>query len=384
MIWTTDYILSQVFVIVAYLVAAATFFTKDKNKILILNILSILCFISAYIFLQAKAGIIINIINIIRCIWYYLNAKLNRKKDYISLSVCLVLLITFSIIFANSWFDTFAIVAGILITYSLWQDRIVIYRWLMILCSICWIFYAIHIMSLFSIIGESCLLAVAINSVLHYYIVDKYDMSRKMFFTAIRFYLKDKSGHSFDHIIRVLSLCKKLQNSEGGDWEIISTAAIFHDIHRIMSNKAGYYIHPEESLDSVKEILKPFNIEETKLNKILNIIKNHEKKQNFTFKSIEAKIVVDADILDGLGKNGLKRMLKYGKDKHLPLVSDIDINAEDYVPDINPISTKHYIYRTLLPNSRNLKTETGRKLAKIYTEKFEKMIERKFKKYVKN
>ena len=77
-------------------------------------------------------------------------------------------------------------------------------------------------------------------------------------------------------------------------------------------------------------------------------------------------------------------MLKYGKDKHLPLVSDIDINTEDYVPDINPISTKHYIYRTLLPNSKNLKTETGRKLAKIYTEKFEKMIERKFRKYVKN
>ena len=381
--WTTEYIISQVFVIVAYLLVATSFFTKDKNKILILNILCVLCYITAYIFLGAKSGIIINAVNFVRCIWYYINTKLNRQKDYISLSICLTLLLTLSIIFATSWYDAFAITAGILVTYSLWQDRVVIYRWSMIVCSICWIFYAVYLMSIFSIVGESVLLAVSINSVLHYYIVDRYDISRKMFYTALKIYSGDKSGHSFGHIMRVLKLCKILQKSEGGDWQIISTAALFHDLHRIMSNEEKRYVAPEESIEKVKEILKPFNIEENKLEKILFITANHENKK-MDFDDIEAKIVVDADNLDALGKIGFKRTIKYCKAKKIPIESDAKLNTRKYIPDINPISAKHYIFRTLLPNSKNLKTETAKRLGEEKVKELEKLANINFQKSAKN
>ena len=381
--WTTEYIISQVFVIVAYLLVATSFFTKDKNKILILNILCVICYMTAYIFLGAKSGIIINAVNFVRCIWYYINTKLNRQKDYISLSVCLALLLIFSIIFASSWYDAFAITAGILVTYSLWQGKVDIYRWSMILCSVCWIVYGVYLMSIFSIIGESCLLVVGINSVLHYYVVDRYDISRKMFYTALKIYSGDKSGHSFSHIMRVLKLCKTLQMSEGGDWQIISTAAIFHDIHRIMSNEAGRFVSPEESIEKLKEILKPFNIDKEKLEKILFIVSNHENK-SMDFDDIEAKIVVDADNLDSLGKIGFKRTIKYCKAKKIPIDSDINLNSKKYIPDINPISAKHYIFRTLIPNSKNLKTKTGKKLADEKRKVLENLFAKKFQKSAKN
>ena len=364
---------------IAYLFIAFSFFTKNKNKILIYNLLNTILFIAAYIFLEAKAGIIINSIGILRCVWFYLDFRFAKKKDYFSLIISTALIVVFTAVFWTSWIDIFPIIAGVLFTYSIWQNNVAFYRWSMVICSICWICYNSFLLSITSIALESDLFLIELNSILHYYIVDKYNFNGKMFYKARAVYKKDKSGHSFDHIIRVLILCRKLQRKEGGDWFVISIAALFHDIHRILSNEKGRFVSPEESIETIKKMLKPYDIEKEKLEKILYIIENHEKKQDFEFDIIEAKIVVDADILDGLGKRGLKRTLQYGKDKGLPLESEIDINTKEYIPDVNPISTKHYVYRTLLPNSKNMKTQTGEKLSKLYAEKLEKLFNKKLK-----
>ena len=46
-------------------------------------------------------------------------------------------------------------------------------------------------------------------------------------------YKDEPSGHDIFHIKRVLNFAKKINKQEGGDWFIIYTSILFHDIHRV-------------------------------------------------------------------------------------------------------------------------------------------------------
>jgi HD superfamily phosphodiesterase len=73
-------------------------------------------------------------------------------------------------------------------------------------------------------------------------------------------------------------------------------------------------------------------------------------------------IIQDADALDAVGEIGLRRTLTYCKTNGIPLSQPIPLDTEEYIPDINPISTCHYIWRTMIPNARNLYTKTAKDL----------------------
>ena len=87
----------------------------------------------------------------------------------------------------------------------------------------------------------------------------------------------------------------------------------------------------------------------------------HNLNKNF---SLETLIIQDADILDAIGEIGLKRTLTYCKTHNIPISSSKPLNCQEYIPDINPISTCHYIYRTMIPNVNNLYTKTAKEMAK--------------------
>ena len=184
---------------------------------------------------------------------------------------------------------------------------------------------------------------------------------------AKSFYESDNSGHGFDHIERVLDYAKKIYDKESGDWNIIFLSVLFHDIHRMMSNEKSRYVTPKESLDKVRNILLTININKEETDKILYNIEHHEEKE-IQSNNLELTILKEADILDSLGEVGLNRCLKYCKDKNIPVVNyDYSLDCEEYIPDVHPISTCHYIYRTMIPNANFINTEIGKELAKTNT-----------------
>ena len=173
----------------------------------------------------------------------------------------------------------------------------------------------------------------------------------------------ENTGHDISHLERVLKSALTIQEKEGGDLYVVAISALTHDIHRLMSNQAGYFVSAEKSLDRVKEILLQCNVDKNKLDSILDVVKNHDNKHNKDV-SLETLIVQDADALDAIGEIGLQRSLKYCKAHNIPLTSSKPLDCPEYIPDINPISTCHYVYRTMIPNGKNLYTKTAKKLAK--------------------
>lgn len=188
---------------------------------------------------------------------------------------------------------------------------------------------------------------------------------RRFYSKAKEIYKGENTGHDYGHIRRVLLYCKKIQRYEQNvDKYVLTISTLFHDVHRVMQGKVGRYVTPKESLPYIEDTLIKLGVNKSKLDKILYVIENHDLKV-IDNNEIELKILQDADILDALGRRGLKRTLTYCKTHNIPIsMPEIALNDESYMPDINPISTKHYVYNTMIPNADRIKTETGKKLAR--------------------
>jgi uncharacterized protein len=100
----------------------------------------------------------------------------------------------------------------------------------------------------------------------------------------------------YDHIMRVYRWAIKLQAREGGDLEIISLAALFHDIGWDPERP-----HWEVSAEMAVEYLAEQDLEEAKIGRIGDIILRHNDKDTTEDLSLECRIVMDADLLDEVG-----------------------------------------------------------------------------------
>ena len=204
----------------------------------------------------------------------------------------------------------------------------------------------------------------------------------KFYLRAKELYENENTGHDFSHIERVLNFARMIQEKEGGDEFIIYISCLFHDVHRILSNKEGKFISAKESIEEVKKILKEFDLQVNELNKILYVIEHHDDKIDDENMMLELKIVQDADILDALGKVGLERTLKYCKNKNIPLTNKkYPLDSIEYIPDINPLSTTHYVYRTMIPQANVLHTNMGKQLGKDEVKILEEFLKENIEKF---
>lgn len=177
-------------------------------------------------------------------------------------------------------------------------------------------------------------------------------------------FASDNSGHNISHVKKVTTLAQRIQKHEGGNWAVITAACLVHDVHRLMQNEKGRYVSPKESLNKIKDFLQSVELENSLISEILDIVKFHEETHLQKNMTLNAKIVYDADALESFGARGLIRTLTYCKKYGIPLNAlTIPLDCETYVPNLNPISVCHYIYRSLIPNTKKMNTKHAQFLA---------------------
>ena len=123
------------------------------------------------------------------------------------------------------------------------------------------------------------------------------------------FFKEDFSGHDYYHTIRVYNLARKIAMIEGGDSEIIELAALLHDVDDYKLVKKN-----NELFHNAKTFLKLNNIDEKEINNICDAIStvSYKGTDTVTPKTLEGKIVQDADRLDAIGAIGIGRTFAYG------------------------------------------------------------------------
>ncbi|MDD2470128.1 MAG: HD domain-containing protein [Bacilli bacterium] len=117
------------------------------------------------------------------------------------------------------------------------------------------------------------------------------------------------SCHEWEHTERVFNLALSIGEKEGADLEILSLAAILHDIGR--KDDDGIIDHAERGAILAKEILERYNYPSEKIEKICHCIKAHRYRNENVPETLEAKVLYDADKLDAIGAIGIGRAFSY-------------------------------------------------------------------------
>lgn len=148
----------------------------------------------------------------------------------------------------------------------------------------------------------------------------------------------------YEHTMRVYRWAIKLQAMEGGDLEIITLAALLHDIGWDDERP-----HGEVGAEMAIEYLLSIGYDdEVKLGRIGEIIRIHTDKDTKDSLSLECRIVMDADLLDEVGAISILW------DSMATAIGDEASYKKAYQRIKN-------FYRINKPKIRRCKTEAGRK-----------------------
>ena len=178
---------------------------------------------------------------------------------------------------------------------------------------------------------------------------------------------KDKTGHNMDHIDRVISLAQKFANKEKANKEIVYLIALLHDVD-------DYKLFGEENaknLTNSKNILQKHNIEKNIQNIVigeLSQIGYSKRLDGKCPKTLEGKIVSDADMCDAIGVHGILRTFKYSLAYNEPFFDNtifprLDMSADEYKKQISSSSVNHTFEKLLKIKNLTL-TKSGRAEAK--------------------
>jgi len=175
---------------------------------------------------------------------------------------------------------------------------------------------------------------------------------------------EDATGHDWFHVDRVrrnaLHICKEERT---GDPFVIEMAALLHDIPDEKLNE-----NAEKGKEKLASFFKTITLPEETQNHITQIIESISYKGGIKqqLRTVEAKIVQDADRLDAIGAIGIARAFAYGGKKGQPIYNPTikvreEMTLEEYRKGKS--TSIHHFYEKLLKLKDLINTSTARKMA---------------------
>jgi len=119
--------------------------------------------------------------------------------------------------------------------------------------------------------------------------------------------------HGFKHVERVLKLSSEIGAVLNANLPVIKIAALLHDVGRSLKKEDEVKNHAEISAELAENFLLKNNFDITieDVENILHCIRAHSFSNDLEPKTLEAKILSDADKLDALGAIGLYRTIGF-------------------------------------------------------------------------
>ena len=182
-----------------------------------------------------------------------------------------------------------------------------------------------------------------------------------------RFSLLNDLAHGWEHVQRVYRLALHIAQQEGADPFIVGVAALLHDLGRLTHDETRH--HADLSVIHARDLLTRYQVPPDKQEAILHAIDAHSFSKGLQPRTLEARIVRDADRLDSLGAIGILRWAITGTQRGTPETRSY--HPDDPFAEWHPLDDRRYMldhfYSKLLKLSGTMSTQTGRKLAERRT-----------------
>lgn len=193
----------------------------------------------------------------------------------------------------------------------------------------------------------------------------------------------EASGHDWWHTVRVYNTAMTIAEKENADTKIVALAALLHDIADYKFYDGDETIGPK----TAREWLFKNGADENIINEITDIIANMSFKGahvDSSLKTLEGKIVQDADRLDAIGAVGIARTFAYGGKKGRAIYNP-DIPPANFTTfeeyKINNSSTINHFYEKLLLLKDLMNTQTARDIAEERHKFMENFLDRFLKEW---
>ncbi len=182
----------------------------------------------------------------------------------------------------------------------------------------------------------------------------------------IQLKMSNDSAHDFDHIMRVYKNAQKICKKEKTNEKLVLSAVLLHDVISYPKSDKRSKLSSFKSSEVSKQILKKYNFTENEIKIISDAIKDHSFSQNKTPKTIEGKILQDADRLDAIGAIGIARVFAVAGSEKRPFFSIADPFCKKRAPDDHKWALDHF-YKKLLLLESLMNTKSGKIEAKKRT-----------------
>lgn len=182
----------------------------------------------------------------------------------------------------------------------------------------------------------------------------------------IKLKISNDSAHDFDHIMRVYKNAEKICNNEKVNPKLVLCAVLLHDIISYPKSDKRSKLSSIKSAEASTKILKKYDFTEDEIQIISEAIRDHSFSQKKTPKTIEGKILQDADRLDAIGAIGIARVFAVAGSENRPFYSPEDPFCKKRSPDDQKWTLDHF-YKKLLLLESLMNTKSGKSEAKRRT-----------------
>jgi len=186
------------------------------------------------------------------------------------------------------------------------------------------------------------------------------------------------SGHDWWHVYRVWKMAQYIGRKEPANFFVVELAALLHDIADWKFHDGDDKVGPKRA----RNLLRRYAVSKDVIGQVSDIVATMAfkgAKVKTSMKTIEGKIVQDADRLDAIGAIGIGRTFAYGGYKNRPMYDPkgkpvMHKSKEQYFKNESP--TINHFYEKLLLLKDRMNTETAKKLAKERHEFMEIFLKR--------
>jgi uncharacterized protein len=180
---------------------------------------------------------------------------------------------------------------------------------------------------------------------------------------AQAFFRGARGSHDWDHTERVLRLSLRIGRKEKADPGILELAALLHDIGREEEDRShGRICHGRSGAAQARGILTRHGCDPSTIRAVVHCIRAHRFRRGAKPRTLEARVLFDADKLDSIGAVGIGRAFQFAG----------EVGARFHDPEIEVRKTKPYTredtaYREYLVKLSRVRgrmtTREGRRLA---------------------
>jgi len=178
--------------------------------------------------------------------------------------------------------------------------------------------------------------------------------------------MDNDSAHDFEHVMRVYKNAQKICILENANEKLILSAALLHDIVSYTKSDKRSKLSSIQSAKKSEQILKKYNFSKEEISIISDVIRDHSFSQNTIPRTLEGKILQDADRLDALGAIGIARVFATSGSLKRPFYNIDDPFCKTRTPDDKTWTVDHF-FQKLLKLESLMNTKSGKVEAKKRT-----------------